>query len=247
VNTGETEEESQQVQATLKRYFKGTGHALRGLLGILQGDPTTMELEFEKALKANPQDRDVDACRAELKSEIKALVSAVERMPRKAPLRARLAKRYLLERKYEQAAEQYVNFVKLEPGNAAVWNNLGICYNNMEQDAKAIDAFERAIKCDAGLVSAYLNLGDVYNRLGNFAACSQNYETALRLSPQSQTPYIYDKLARAYYRQKKYTLALGALEKAIQLASNDPALLNYLQERKEAVMRAAGKQKTEER
>jgi spermidine synthase len=239
-NTGETEEESRQVQATLKQYFKGTGHALRGLLGILRGVPTTMDREFEKARKANPQDRDVDACLDELKSEIQKLVRAVGRMPKKAPLRARLAKRYLLQRDYELAAEQYVSFLQLEAGNAAVWNNLGICYNKLEQDAKAIGAFERAIKYDAGLVSAYFNLGDVYSRLGdNFAAASRNYEKALSLSPRSRTAYTYDKLARAYFMQKKYTLALGALEKALQLASNNPALQRHLQSRREAVMRAA--------
>ncbi|MBA7690025.1 Polyamine aminopropyltransferase [subsurface metagenome] len=182
-NMGETEEVSLQVQATLQRYFKGTGHALRGLLGILEGNPAIMEREFEKALKANPQDQDVEACRDELRSEIKALVRAVGRMPRKAPLRARLAKRYLLLRKYERAAEQYVSFLQLEAGNAAVWNNLGICYNKLEQYAKAVGAFEKAIKCDAGLVSAYFNLGDAYSRLGNLEAASRNYEKAISLSP----------------------------------------------------------------
>ncbi|MHC4603347.1 MAG: fused MFS/spermidine synthase [Planctomycetota bacterium] len=239
VNTGETEEESLQVQTTLKQYFTGTGHALRGLLGILEGNPAIMEREFENARKANPQDRDVEACLVELRAEIKALVRVVGRMQRKAPLRARLAKRYLLLRDYERAAEEYVNFVRLEPGNAAGWNNLGICYNKLEQYTKAVGAFESAIKCNAGLVSAYFNLGDVYGQLGNFAASSRNYEKALSLSPHSQTPYIYDKLARAYFMQKEYTLALGALEKALELASNDPALQNYLQGRKEAVMRAA--------
>jgi len=238
-NTGETEEESRQVQATLEQYFKGTGHALRGLLGILQGDPAIMEREFEKARNANPEDRDVDSCLDELDSEIKALVRTVGRTPRNAPLRARLAKRYLLLRDYARAAEQYVSFLNLEAGDAAVWNNLGICYNKLEQFAKAVGAFERATKCDASLVSAYFNLGDVYGQLGNFAASSRNYEKALSLSPHSRTAYVYDKLARAYFMQKEYSLALGALEKALELASNDPALQRHLQSLREAVMRAA--------
>ncbi len=206
-----------------------------------------MEREFEKARKANPQDRDVDSCLDELDSEIKALVRTVGRTPRNASLRGRLAKRYLLLRDYERAVEEYVNFVNLEPGNAAVWNNLGICYNKLEQFAKAVWAFERAINCDAGLVSAYFNLGDVYGQLGNFAASSRNYEKALKLHPHSRTAYVYDKLARAYFMQKEYSLALGALEKALELASNDPALQRHLQSRREAVMRAAGKQRTENR
>ena len=209
-NTGETEEESRQVQATLKQYFTGTDHALRGLLGILQGNPTTMDREFEKARKANPQDRDVEACLDELRSEIKALVSALGRMPRKAPLRARLAKRYLLFRDYERAAEEYANFVSLEPGNAAAWNNLGICYKELELFEKAILVLKKAIECDDKLVQAYLNLAAVY-----------------------------DRLARSHFMRKEYNLALENLEKALALVPKDSPLYEYLQGRKEVVMRAA--------
>lgn len=238
-NTGETEEESEQVKATLEQYFKGTNHAMRGLLGILQGDPEIMNREFEMARKANPQDRDVESCLEELKLEIKALVEAVERTPWNATLRSRLAKRYLLLRDYERAAEEYSNFLKIEAHNAAAWNNLGTCYNKLEQFENAVQAFEKSIEQDAGMMSAYFNLGHAYGKLGDFAASSRNYEKALLLSPRSMKTYICDKLAQAYFMQKQYSLALDALEKAIELAGNDPDLNRYLQGRREHVMRAA--------
>ena len=238
-NTGQTEEESNQVKATMQQYFKGTGHALRGLLGILQGDPEIMNREFEMARKANPHDRDIESCLEELTLEIKALVKAVARTPRNASLRGRLAKRYLLSRDYERAAEQYSNFLSLEPHNAAAWNNLGTCYNKLEQFENAVWAFEKSIEQDAGMMSAYFNLGQAYGKLGDFAASSRNYEKALLLSPRSMKTYICDKLAQAYFMQKQYPLALDALEKALELAGNDPDLKRYLQGRREHVIRAA--------
>jgi tetratricopeptide (TPR) repeat protein len=194
----------------LEQFYTGTSYALRGLLGILQGDPQIMNTEFEKARQANPLDRDVQSCLDELDSEIKALVAAVERTPNKAILRSRLAKRYLLLRNYEAAGEQYQKFLELEPANAAGWSNLGFCYKELELFDKAILALEKAIECDAELVPAYLNLADVY-----------------------------DRLARSYFMRKEYNLALETLEKALAVVPDDSDLRDYLENRRDFVMRAA--------
>ncbi len=268
VNLGDTQEKSQQVKATLEQYFTGTSHALRGLLAIRQGDAEIMNQEFEMARKANPQDRDVESCLEELRAEIKKLVGAVERMPRSASLRSRLAKRYLLLQDYEHAAEEYLKFLKLEPRDAlAAWNNLGVCYKEMKDFDKAVSALKKALELDPLLVSAYFNLGEVYGRLRNFTASSQNYERALSLNPRSRRIYIgaadtyynlgraadsarvlkrclstwpdfvlgYVKLARAYFEQKEYGLALDAVEKALELAPDNA----FLQDRRNDIIRAA--------
>lgn len=212
VNLGNTEQESQQVNSTLEQFFIGTSYALRGLLGILQGDPQIMNTQFEKALQANPLDKDVQSCLDELNLEIKALEAAVERTPRKAILRSRLAKRYLLLRNYEAASEQYQKFLELEPANAAGWTNLGFCYKQLGQLEKAILALKKAIECNAELVPAYLNLVDVY-----------------------------DRLARSYFMRKEYNLALETLEKALALVPDDSDQRDYLENRRDFVMRAAEK------
>lgn len=242
-NLGQTQQEAQQVKGTLQQYSTATDHTLRGLLGILQGDPDIMDYEFEAAAKANPHDRDIQSCLDELKGEVKALEAAVEQAPASAELRSRLATKYLLLRDYQRAAEQYTRFLKLQPGNAAAWNNLGICYQKLEQFDKAAWAFGKAIEHDKGLAPAYLNLAEVCGRLGNFAAASQNLEKAIVISHPSQRVYIYDKLAWAYLMQKQYNRALAAIDKALELAGNERVLLEHLEQRKAAVKRAAeGKQ-----
>jgi spermidine synthase len=245
-NMGQTEQQIQQVQATLERYFKGTNHALRGLLAILQGDPESMDSEFEAALKINPEDRDVQSCLDELKNEIKPLLDAVGRTPGQALLRSRLAKRYLLLKDYGLAAEQYIYFVELEPGNAAGWNNLGVCYNKLERFEKATRALENAVNCDPRMLSAYLNLAHAYENRGNLTAASQVLEKAVSITiAYSEKIRLYDNLARLYFMQKKYNLALEKIEKAIKLAPDDSELWKYLQNRREYVLRAAeGKQQS---
>jgi spermidine synthase len=238
-NVGEAEHESKQVFSVLEQYSEGTSQTLRGLLGILQGDPQMMNQAFEMARKANPHDRDVESCLGELSSEVEALVKAVERTPGSASIRARLAKRYHLLGDHERAAAQYRYFLNLKPDNAAVWNNLGTCYNALQDSEKAVSAFEKAIAQDVQFVPAYFNLGEAYGRLGEFSAAARNYEKALSLSPALRNSQVYDKLARAYFMQKEYKPALRAIEEALSLAGDNPALRQHLLERRDAVHRAA--------
>jgi len=51
--------------------------------------------------------------------------------------------------------------------------------------------------------------------------------------------YICNKLAYTHFMQKQYPLALRAIEKALEHAPNDPALLEHLKNRRKEVSRAA--------
>ncbi|MBN2315782.1 MAG: fused MFS/spermidine synthase [Sedimentisphaerales bacterium] len=239
VNMGRTEQDKQPVRERLEQYFKGTGYALHGMLAILQGDPDIMNRQFDQAQKANPLDRDVGSCLNELMRETTALTKAIERTPEKAILRSRLAKRYLLLQDYERAVEHYSAFVKLEPGNAAGWNNLGICHSRLEQFEKAIRAFQIAIDLDTPLTVAYLNLADAHEKRGDWDAASSILEKAVSICPDAERIRICDTLARSYFMQKKYDLALEILEKALEFVSNDTQQHDYLESRKEFVKRAA--------
>jgi len=238
-NMGQTEQETQQVRATLEQYFRGTNHALSGLVAILLGDFETMNSQFDAALKMNPEDRDVQSCLNELKDEIKPLLEAVQRTPEEAMLRSRLAKRYLLLRDYERAAEHYSYFVKLEPGNAAGWNNLGVCYNKLEQYERAIRVLENAINYDPRSLSAYFNLSFAYENSGNLTAATQVIQNAFQISSAlSDRIRLYDNLVRLYVMQKKYSEALKIIEQAIQLAPDSNEIREYFQGRKENIISA---------
>lgn len=233
VTLGKTEEETQEVRATLEQYFRGTGHALRGLLAMLHPDPDAMHHEFEMARKANPLDRDLDSCLDEMKSEINALVEAVERMPRNNDLRWRLAKRYLLMRNHEKAAEQFAAFLEIAPEDAGAWNNLGVCYKGMKNFAEAVWALNKALRFDRNLVSAHSNLGEIHDEQGDFSQAARDYQKVISLRPRYLPAYL--NLSRAHFRQKEYTQALDAIERALRLAPDNSLLLNL----KQSIMRAA--------
>lgn len=239
-NAGQRPDQAEDPRVVLQQYSKGTACTLRGVIGALQGDPDSMQSEFEMARKANPQDRDVDSILGEVRRDIQDLEAAVARTPASATLRGRLARQLLLLRQYKQAAEQYEKFVVLSPGQAAAWNNLGVCYKGLNDSDKAVKAFERAIQWQPGLIPAYTNLAEVHASRGDFAAAVKVLEHLLPLLPRPEQARTHDYIANLYFRQKQYELALRHLDTAIDLARDDPQMRQRLSTNRQRVLDEAG-------
>ena len=79
----------------------------------------------------------------------------------------------------------------------------------------------------------------VHEKRGDLAAASQTLEKAATACSGDERIEILDKIARSYFIQKKYDLALETLEKAIEFVSNDPQRRGYFENRREFVRRAA--------
>ncbi len=238
-NAGRLPDQPEDPRLVLQQYSQGTACTLRGVVGALQGDPDTMHAEFEMARKANPQDRDVDFILDEMRKEIKDLEEAVARIPDSEELRDRLARKFLLLRQYGQAAEQYEALIRLVPGEAAAWNNLGVCYRNVNELEKAAKAFERAIQWRPGLDTAYTNLAELHASRGDFASAIKVFERLLPLLPRDRQARTCDFIANLYFRQKQYDLALKHLDMAIDLARDDPQLRQELSNNRQRVLNEA--------
>lgn len=238
-NTGAIPGQTDPPQTILQQYDLGTTYTLQGMVGMLQGDPEIMGPAFEMARKANPRDRDVESILAELDGEIKALEKEVKDKPNVEALRSRLAQKYLLLRRYGQAAGQYEHFLQSQPNNAAAWNNVGVCYRGLDSLDKAASAFERATQRDPALFPAYANLADVRERQGNLAGAAEVLKRVLPRLPLVGQAHTYDGLARLYYLQQQYDLALKHLDKALELAKDDPQLKREFAVKRQRVLEGA--------
>jgi Flp pilus assembly protein TadD len=76
-----------------------------------------------------------------------------------------------------EAVEAHRAALKLAPGTAAYWNNLGFSYYIAGRNDEAITALEHALALDPALSIAYNNIGFAYARKGDF-------ETAMRVFRQ---------------------------------------------------------------
>jgi tetratricopeptide (TPR) repeat protein len=85
-----------------------------------------------------------------------------------------------------KAAKLLENATKLSPDNADVHLNLAQIYNNLKEDTKAINEFNRTIELsddEATLVSAHLGLMAVYKRRDELEKAQEEYNSAYRIFP----------------------------------------------------------------
>jgi len=89
-----------------------------------------------------------------------------------------------------KAADRFEEAIKLDPTNAAGYDQLGWTYHAQGQDTRAIDALEQAISVDATHARAWGRLGTIYY-------LRQNYEEALKILPTAIELSENEFLARA--------------------------------------------------
>lgn len=87
------------------------------------------------------------------------------------------------EKRYDEAAAQFAEALKLKPDFALAANNLGFVYYKQEKYPEAARWFENTIKLDPSRAIAYLNLGDAYAHSGDPANAQKAYQTYLALAP----------------------------------------------------------------
>ncbi len=88
------------------------------------------------------------------------------------------------EKRYDEAAAQFAEALKLRPDFAQAANNLGFVYYRQARYAEAARWLENTLKIDPSRAVAHLNLGDAYYHAGDKARAKQAYTTYLALLPQ---------------------------------------------------------------
>jgi tetratricopeptide (TPR) repeat protein len=88
------------------------------------------------------------------------------------------------------AVESYLQSIKLEPGSAEVFLNLGHAYLKLEKDGDAIKAFKQSVKLNPDAAEAYYGLGFSNFRTNRFRDAADAFKKATTLNPQ---------LAKAHY------------------------------------------------
>jgi tetratricopeptide (TPR) repeat protein len=118
----------------------------------------------------------VAACRA-------ALALGIGR-DRQGPIRQILAKHLVALERWDELAELLRENVRLEPGNAAAWQRLGlVLLFALDEPAEAIGALEEAARLAPADASVRLGLGLALQAGGRGKEAVEAIEAALRLDP----------------------------------------------------------------
>ena len=122
------------------------------------------------------------------------------------------------DKDYLDATDFYQAALKGEPGNASVYNKIGICQLMMQRYKEAKKSFEHAIRADRKYANAYNNLGVIYYQAHNYNGAIKHYEKAISL--QDDAASFYSNMGAAYFGKKQFEKAIQNYSKAMQLDSD---------------------------
>jgi len=119
-----------------------------------------------------------------------------------------------------EALEHFQKAVEIMPNNLNARLNLGRALADQGRLAEALVQFQAATKMAPNHAPSQLDLANVYLELGKLEDAKAAYETALRSEPQMIEARL--GLAETLAQQQHYQQALEELNRALQLAPDDP-------------------------
>ena len=125
------------------------------------------------------------------------------------------------EKNFLDAIDYYQAALRGAPGNASVFNKIGICQLLLQRYKEARKSFERAIKADHNHADAYNNLGVTYYANHNYGGAIRQYQKAIALKNDAAS--YYSNLGTAYFNKKEFDKAIQSYAKAVEL---DPDIFN---------------------
>jgi tetratricopeptide (TPR) repeat protein len=113
------------------------------------------------------------------------------------------------------AMDYYEAALKASPGDAAVYNKMGIAELMTQRYKEAKKNFEHAIHADRKHADAFNNLGVVYYIQHNYGGAIKNYEKAIALNDAAAS--YFNNLGAAYFGKKQFDKAVLNYSKAVQI------------------------------
>jgi superkiller protein 3 len=208
---------------------------LGGVYLFLGEDEWRRELEIALGLSDRVSERErllIQLAEARVEgaaARVEELLSRLERRYPRTP-EPKLVRAELLwdARRYQEAAEQYQELLRIDPNYAMAYNHLGYLYLSMERYDEAIDSFKRCIFISPGQANPHDSLGECYLDLGRYDEAIAQFRQALAAGYEEGDwrsflgSTINGHLVQAYLGKGEYERALAATELAAGLEDGGP-------------------------
>ena len=132
----------------------------------------------------------------------------------------RRAAAHVARGRYAAAAEEYRKALLVTPSDPTVHNKLGICYQQLREDAAARREYDRALQLDPGYAEVWNNIGTLEQASKRFKPAVRAYKKAIETKPGLATPW--KNLGNAYLALDRVQEAFEAYQEAFRL---DPTVL----------------------
>ncbi|UCH92097.1 MAG: tetratricopeptide repeat protein [Candidatus Aminicenantes bacterium] len=120
-----------------------------------------------------------------------------------------------LQGRLEEAIEEQLEAVRINPYKADVHNNLAVTYQMKGQVEKAEEYYNKALQLQPHFVAAYCNLGLLLGEQGRFAEAVVLCRRGLEVNPDSWA--LYHSLGVILHKQGEKEEAIKVLRKALKI------------------------------
>ena len=142
----------------------------------------------------------------------------------------------------ERAVQVLEQAIKLDPNNAEAHLRLGMSYAALDRKPesddeykKAIELFKKKVDADPKDASAFFYLGEAYNFLHRDEDAARNYREATQLNEKDEEAWY--QLGMVQIKLARYSEAVNAFQKALELDANDYRVSDGLQEAQDGAQR----------
>lgn len=125
------------------------------------------------------------------------------------------ADRLRVDKLYLDALDYYHAALSKKPGDARLFNKIGITELLMQRTREARKSFEQAIRADRHFADAYNNLGVIYYETKKYGAAVKQYQKAIAVDNTSAS--FFNNLGAAYFSKRSFEPAVAAYQHALEL------------------------------
>jgi tetratricopeptide (TPR) repeat protein len=128
---------------------------------------------------------------------------------------------FMARKEYSDAVDYYLRGLNVDKDRQpAIWNKIGIAYQQQGQIRIARNAYKKAIHYQKDFPEPWNNLGTTYFLEGKAKKSIKYYQRAVKLNPSGASFHL--NLGTAYFRSKKYDEAVVEYRTAL---TQDPEIL----------------------
>lgn len=216
------------IFAAILIYFVVTKVATPGLIFKLKKDEslsnkeenkTNITIEENKPEKELIDEGQILFNKGEIESAEKKFLSAIKIDPMTAIAYHFLGMIYLRQKMYKGAIAALEKGCKIDPLNDTAFNNLGLAYYNTENFEKAIENFEKSISLNDKIAHRYLNIALAYQETKKLDRAAIALEQAVKIHANTENLTL---LARNYIKMSNKKLALGSVERLLEIDPHNP-------------------------
>jgi Flp pilus assembly protein TadD len=160
------------------------------------------------------------------KTEITLWDDTARKSPNKLRPRQNLGTYYQMAGRLEEARNELLIALKLNPGNFEVHNNLGIVLRKLRDYEGAIREYSAALKLMPSDPMARYNMGNIYLAMGRYDEALREYTECLKIIPEYDE--LHNNLGIIYQKTGRFKEAAARYQEALRLNPENEKARNNL-------------------